>query len=418
MAEARPNFALARCLEQAAAQQPEYVMAEPSAPAEASLARHGTLPALARRGTTDFTPSAILEAWAVPYGLADLLEQEAQQIARRVFLLDNSGSTSMADGKVLQDIGRGMLQEMPCTRWEEVVDMAQTHARWNMVLGVPCEFHVLNPIGDPNQEGTGFVVTSADRGPAEPQLAMLTDFLKRNGPKGVTPLANRLGDIRQRIERERMELLQQGQRVVLIIATDGMPTSAYAGQSTARDREDLVQALRRLSALDVHLVLRLCTDDDAVVDFYGDVDKEIELSLEVLDDLSAEATELKNQGNKFLTYSPLLHRIRESGTFFKVLDIVDERQLTNGEIYLLAQLLLRRSPNDPLLPRDPREFCDEVERRMREDPTWVYFEPRHATLAPPLNIEHLRYAMGVSGVKAVLKNIGSSIGGLFGFGRR
>ena len=46
-------------------------------------------------------------------------------------------------------------------------------------------------------------VTSADRGPAEPQLAMLGDFLKRNGPKGVTPLANRLGDIRQRIERRR-----------------------------------------------------------------------------------------------------------------------------------------------------------------------------------------------------------------------
>ena len=82
---------------------------------------------------------------------------------------------------------------------------------------------------------------------------------------------------------------------------------------------------------------------------------------------------------------------------------------------------------------------------MREDPTWVYFEPRHATLAPPLNIEHLRYAMGVpglrsgdphagqssrsipvrsvplrevSGVMAVLKNIGSTIGGLLGFGRR
>ena len=41
------------------------------------------------------------------------------------------------------------------------------------------------------------------------------------------------------------------------------------------------QALRALSLLDVHIVLRLCTDDDSVASFYGDIDKEVELSLEV-----------------------------------------------------------------------------------------------------------------------------------------
>ena len=60
-----------------------------------------------------------------------------------------------------------------------------------MVLGVPCEFHILNPIGDPNVEGQGFVVIDARNGPAEPQLAMLLDFLLRNGPRGVTPLTKR-----------------------------------------------------------------------------------------------------------------------------------------------------------------------------------------------------------------------------------
>lgn len=228
-------------------------------------------------------------------------------------------------------------------------------------------------------------------------------FLDNNGPKGVTPLASRLTDIRRRIEVERRELMTTGQRVVLVIATDGLPTSPYGGQSNQQDRRDLVQALRALSVLDVHIVLRLCTDQTDVVDYYGDFDKEVELSLEVLDDLTAEARELSKVGNSLLTYTPLLHRVREGGTFFKVLDVIDERALTPGEIYLLAQMLLRRSPDDALLPREPTEFCNEVERRLKANPAGQYFEPLYKKLAPPMDAYYLLSAMGLTGVSAAMK---------------
>lgn len=292
--------------------------------------------------------------------------------------------------------------------------MAQEHAQWNMVLGVPCEFHILNPIGDPSVEGQGYVMTDATNGPAEPQLAMLLDFLLRNGPRGVTPLTKRLQDIRRRIEPQRQELMRQGQRIVLIVATDGMPTTQWSGQSSTQDKRDLTQALRGLSAIDVHLVLRLCTGEQDTVDYYGEVDREIELNLEVVDDLSAEARELNRVGNQLLTYTPLLHRIREGGTFFKVLDVLDERTLTPGEIYLLSQMLLRRSADDGALPREPNDFCTEVERRLQEATNSgnTYFEPLRRRLAPPMDPSCLRYAMGLTGVTAALKWLDTALWGV------
>merc|ERR1719248_417387 len=239
-------------------------------------------------------------------------------------------------------------------------------------------------------EGASYFVVDADRGPAEPQLAALQEFLRG----------------------QRAELQRSGQRIVLVIATDGLPTSPYCGRTTSGDKQEFVQALRALSLLDVHIVLRLCTDDDSVASFYGDVDKEVELSLEVLDDLTAEARELRGAGNSFLTYSPLIHRIRESGTFCKVFDILDERALTQGEIYLLAQLLLRTSPSDPMLPREPKEFCAEVERRVQAGARC--FEPVWRTMAPHFDVSYLRWSMGTTGVGAALKSVETFFWGVCG----
>ena len=334
----------------------------------------------------------------VPFGIAELLKDESKMIARRVFLLDNSWSTSMGDGKYLAQGGRAGYQMVPCTRWEEICNMAIDHAKWNAMLGVPAEFHILNPMGDASTEGIGYVVvdaSSSDFGSSERQVEALRLFLQRNQPNGATPLSKRLGDIRQRIQRERATLTQEGQRVVVVIATDGMPTTPYSGTSEPSDRFAFVAALRELVNIDAYIVLRLCTDEQPVVDFYGDIDAEVELNLEVLDDIESEALELQKLGNGFFTYTPLLHKIREGGCFLKVLDIVDERPLTRGDIYLLLQYLLKRSASDDILPPDPEEFCTEVERRLVEDYKGEWgFDPLKKAMAPPVDTRLLRKAMG------------------------
>jgi len=357
------------------------------------------LPSLMSRRST-IAATSDLQELGVPLGIAELLKDEGKMIARRVFLLDNSGSTSMGDGKYLSRGGSAGYQMIPCTRWEEICTMAIEHAKWNSMLGVPAEFHILNPMGDAGTEGIGYVVVDASSSnfapsEAERQVQALQSFLQRNQPKGVTPLSKRLTDIRQRIQRERATLLQEGQRVVVVIATDGMPTTPHSGQSVPSDRSELVAALRALASIDAHIVLRLCTDDQPVVDFYGDIDAEVELSLEVLDDIESEAQELHKKWNGCITYTPLVHKIREGGCFFKVLDILDERPLTRGEIYLLLQYFLKRTADDDILPRDPQEFCTEVERRLAENYQGkLGFDPLKKAMAPPVDTRLLRQAMG------------------------
>jgi hypothetical protein len=69
-----------------------------------------------------------------------------------------------------------------------------------------------------------------------------------------------------------------------------------------------------------------------VLEFWQDVDEEVEFQLDVLDDLRSEAMEIHKAGNDWLAYTPAMHLIREGGTNLKLLDLLDERRLTPGEV--------------------------------------------------------------------------------------
>merc|ERR1739844_260959 len=90
--------------------------------------------------------------------------------------------------------------------------------------------------------------------------------------------------------------------------------------------------------LPVWLVVRLSTDDEEVVNFYNGLDEELELSMDVLDDFCGEAEEIFEH-NKWLNYGLPLHRLREMGFHDRVLDMIDERPLTKGEIRDFCLLL-------------------------------------------------------------------------------
>mmetsp|Transcript_50789 Transcript_50789/g.157310 ORF Transcript_50789/g.157310 Transcript_50789/m.157310 type:complete len:487 (-) Transcript_50789:6-1466(-) len=365
----RPNFALRMVLGDPPARDTSGGAAsvpEPSAPPLQALlgAQQATGSRLVRSVSGEQEADregrvvpGLVEA-GLPLGLARLVCEEDAQIALRIFLLDNSGSTSSHDGRVF-DGGR----MVDCSRWEETYGMALQQARWNAGVGTPCEFVLLNsPAGQRSQasgfqEGLDFIRIDPSLGGAEGQLELLEALLRRVQPSGQTPLVRRLNELYSRILRERDELLRAGQRVVLIIATDGQPTEP---------RGRLVEVLRRTALeLPVHIVIRLTTNDADVVGFYNDLDEELEIPLEVLDDLEGEAKEIASKGNGWLTYSPMLHTLREQGTFVKLLDLIDERQLTATEATVLARLMLQGNTGNSIVPRNPEDFCSYVQERLQ-----------------------------------------------------
>jgi len=89
-----------------------------------------------------------------------------------------------------------------------------------------------------------------------------------------------------------------------------------------------------------------------------------------------------------------LQMIREGGTFCKLLDLMDERRLTQVEAALFAQLLLRGEDEAPL-PREPDAFCDEVaDRAWDAEPVLDVLRGR---MVPPVDAEALRWALGIAG---------------------
>ena len=133
------------------------------------------------------------------------------------------------------------------------------------------------------------------------------------------------------------DLRASGRRVAIVLATDGLPTDER-GVSGQYQQKQFVESLRMLEGLPVWVVVRLCTDEDEVVNFYNDLDEQLELSLEVLDDFCGEAAEVY-EFNSWLNYALPLHRCREMGYHHRVFDMMDERRLTRSELREFCELL-------------------------------------------------------------------------------
>ena len=112
-------------------------------------------------------------------------------------------------------------------------------------------------------------------------------------PRGLTPLAAATNLITAKIVPMAPGLMMKNQRVCVVIATDGQPTD-----------EGFQAALGRLQALPVWVVVRTCTDEDSVIDYYNDLDAEMEAPMEVLDDLLGEAHEVCQLNRWCATLAP------------------------------------------------------------------------------------------------------------------
>ena len=300
-----------------------------------------------------------------PEGLLEQFRISASEFAMRYWIIDNSGSMQLTDGHRLVTSG-GRTALVSSSRWAELCDSLEFHSKLAAHLYAPTEFRVLNePAGVPSVIHVGY-------GDPQKELEKM-NALMRTSPLGRTPLCHRIREVIAEIRQREPELRASGKRALVVIASDGEPSDG-----------DVEMALRPLAQLPVFVVLRLCTEEDNVVAFWNQVDADLEISLEVLDDPVSEGHEVHDHA-PYLTYALPLHRLREWGTSVKLLDVLDERHLTLGEVLDLVRFLF--GTDDVAVQKLPhpevnwRGFVNGLDNIQRHD-------RNHGKVYDPLRRKH------------------------------
>jgi hypothetical protein len=365
----------------------------PLAYAEASALYNGVY---ALPLTSSNTPSSMVRLTAeqetrlrsdgFPPGLSQELVKTVLNTPVRFWVIDNSGSMWTSDGHVLRGKAKNNMQLVPCTRWAEMQATVECHAELAGILEAPTIFTMLNHPGDPRvpqtfsvaEHGADAIFENIDRAKA----AMLNCQ-----PQGPTPLSERLLEIHEKLMNIGPSLAKKGNKAIVVLATDGLPTDAYGGSSPEAARE-FVQMLRGLQNFPVWLVIRLCTDDPETRAFYNSLDEELELPLEVLDDHVAEAKEV-SKFNGWLNYGRPLQLARELGYQHRLFDLLDERQLNKDEVKEFVEVLFGREAfeNAPDVHTDWRGFVKGVSRVVKDEN--YQWNPRSQKMEPWVDVKKL-----------------------------
>jgi len=318
-------------------------------------------------------------------GLARAMTQNNATFPLRIWVIDNSGSMNRPDGhRLVESATRKDVKVVSCTRWTEIQQTVDYHVQMAALLQAPTVFRLLNDPGravGPQQFSVG------ENGPdnLDHEVALAQSVMLNANPAGVTPLVAHILEIRQNVLNLEPKLRQDGTKVAIILATDGLPTDGF-GTCNDSTKRDLVNALKSLEGLPVWVVIRLCTDEEDVVEFYNSLDSQLELSLEVLDDFMEEAKEVYEH-NKWLNYALPLHRCREMGYNNRLLDLLDERQLTIDEVRQFLRLLL----GDSVMTVDPqgdmKGFLLHVSKLLEMEP--MQWNPITKKLSPWVDVKKL-----------------------------
>jgi hypothetical protein len=216
-----------------------------------------------------------------------------------------------------------------CSRWNELQQTVEYHAEMSALLKAPTVFRLLN---DPGRIVGPQQFSVAERGGEflQEDVSVAKKTMTNASPSGCTPLSRHIVEIRENIVAMLPQLESTGQKVAIILATDGLPSDTY-GVSDSSTRLESERNVRSLAGLPVWVVVRLCTDEADVVEYYNNLDSHLELSLEVLDDWVGEAQEIYGT-NPWLNYGICLHRMREMGFHNRLFDLLDERALNLSEL--------------------------------------------------------------------------------------
>ena len=272
-----------------------------------------------------------LEESGWPSGIGKTFLESNEHIGLRFIIIDNSRSMLKRDAHRLIG-GRVDDPKMEvCSRWEQVTSSILSLISLADAAEAPTEVRLLNK-AEPVMVGLGI---------SEKNMEEITTLLAIE-PCGLTPLCKQLQGVIDTVRDMEQQLHDSGKKAWLLIITDGESTDG-----------NVAEMLKPLQGLPLQILIRMCTEEIEVCDYWENINASLDLDIRILNDVMVEAQRCM-ESNPWLTYGAPIHHAREFGMMLNVpaLDVLKDRSLTKGEIKTLAKILLSREDYGGVLP-DP-----------------------------------------------------------------
>ena len=296
------------------------------------------------------------------------------QFSFRFVLVDNSRSMVQNDSQRPVHNGRGGLRFIECSRYEEAVASVSMMARVADHAGTPLEVRFLSNRGDSQPIVVG---KKKDDGVS---LAAVMDALACE-PAGSKHICRSLHEVVNQVRWIEDILMITNKQALLTILTDGEASSSDG---------NIIDALKPFEGLPVHIIVRLCTDEQVVVAYWRNLVAHVDVNITILTGVVNEATRV-SQVNKWMTYGQHLQTVREFGI---ITDPPLTRELTSSEIQSLANmLLLPPETSFPNAETDWKGFVQAVrkhmEKRRKNNTVPVAWCPLRKTTVPWIDVDAL-----------------------------
>ena len=311
----------------------------------------------------------------MPLGFINLLKNQ-EKIHSRICVIDDSGSMNNNDGAymIIQD---DIAKKVKCSRWDELKDTILFFLETSHTLEIPTEFRLLNQLSPK-------IIGIKEIDPDHCNYRALKNFMTKESPSGQTPLCKHLSEIVTHITELENELMANDEIISLIICTDGHASDG-----------DIIPLMKQLAHLPCTVTIRLCTNSKSVTEYWSNIDKDLEINLDIIDDFFGEAEEVYSK-NPWINYGLFLHRVREFGINVKVFDLIDERILPVN--FMLEFMSILFSCKKEQIP-DPSLDWNTFENWVREqnknlsntfNPNTFNPNTKELKSEPWINIDQLR----------------------------
>jgi hypothetical protein len=214
-------------------------------------------------------------------------------------------------------------------------------------------------------------------------------------PEGVTPLIVHVKELYEEILAMTEDLKQNGHKAVVVIATDGLPSDEY-GESSPKIQEEFAMVFKKLQLLPVWIVIRLCTSEKDVMNYYRILDKKLELPIECISNFLTESKEIRKY-NPWLNYALPLHQCREMGFYHRVFDLLDERPLTKDDLSEFLHIVFgtQTFANAPNMHTEWKDFLQYLKKVVISvDQQWC---PHSRKMEDWIDIKKLAMEHGIRG---------------------